>query len=412
MIHRDPGVVEPDEGVAAWTRDLLRGDHPTFGPGDFTIVEERATGRIVSSAALISQSWSYAGIPFKVGRPELVGTAPEHRRRGLVRAQFDVIHGWSAGRGELVQAITGIPYYYRQFGYEMAMALGGGRAVAGTLIPRLKEGQVEPYRARPLAEHDAPFAVEVQREAARRSLVSCERDAALWHYELFGKSALNVNRLEWHVLETSSGEPQGILGSSPQLWGATLGICVAELRPGLSWLSAAPSILRWARALGEARAAAETKNLEKVYFRLGAGHPLLSAAHDRLPEERRPYAWYLRVPDLPSFLRGVGLALEKRLAASPAVGHSAELKLSFYRDGLRLVLEDGRISAVEPWLPSHDDGGAAGFPGLTFLQLLFGHRSLDELKGAFPDCWVNGDDARVLLEILFPKRPSDFWPVT
>ena len=40
MIHRDEDVVEPDETVAAWTRDLLTRDHPTFGAGDFTIVED------------------------------------------------------------------------------------------------------------------------------------------------------------------------------------------------------------------------------------------------------------------------------------------------------------------------------------------------------------------------------------
>ena len=39
--------------------------------------------------------------PRVVGRPEAVGTRPEYRRRGLVRAQFEVIHAWSAERGEL-----------------------------------------------------------------------------------------------------------------------------------------------------------------------------------------------------------------------------------------------------------------------------------------------------------------------
>jgi hypothetical protein len=34
---------------------------------------------------LISQIWAYEGIPFGVGRPELVGTLPEYRNRGLVR---------------------------------------------------------------------------------------------------------------------------------------------------------------------------------------------------------------------------------------------------------------------------------------------------------------------------------------
>ena len=40
-IHSDTD--EPDTRVAAWTRDLLRGDHPTFAPDDCTIVEFKGT---------------------------------------------------------------------------------------------------------------------------------------------------------------------------------------------------------------------------------------------------------------------------------------------------------------------------------------------------------------------------------
>ena len=71
-IHGD----DPLDGqrVAAWTRDLLTRPHPTLNPDDFTIVEEVASGRIVSSLNLIPQTWSYEGIEFGVGRPELVGT--------------------------------------------------------------------------------------------------------------------------------------------------------------------------------------------------------------------------------------------------------------------------------------------------------------------------------------------------
>ena len=114
-IHRERDTEGPDERVAAWTRDLMSGGHPTFRPQDFTVVEDTRTGAIVSSLNLISQTWAYEGIPFKVGRVELVGTHPDYRNRGLIRAQFEVVHRWSAARGELVQGITGIPFY-RQFG--------------------------------------------------------------------------------------------------------------------------------------------------------------------------------------------------------------------------------------------------------------------------------------------------------
>src|SRR5712691_11396345 len=115
-----------------------------------------ATGAIVSSMNLISQTWVYDGIPFGVGRPELVGTSLEYRYRGLVRAQFEVIHQWSTERGERLQAITGIPWYYRQFGYEMALNLGGGRVGYRPHIPELKDGEPEPYRVRPATAADLP----------------------------------------------------------------------------------------------------------------------------------------------------------------------------------------------------------------------------------------------------------------
>ena len=43
MVFREPPATEPDELVAAWTRDLLSGSHPTFGADDF-IVEADVKG--------------------------------------------------------------------------------------------------------------------------------------------------------------------------------------------------------------------------------------------------------------------------------------------------------------------------------------------------------------------------------
>ena len=101
---------------------------------------------------LIPQTWTYEGIEFGVGRPELVGTLPEFRNRGLVRTQFEEIHKWSAERGDMVQGITGIPYYYRLFGYEMALDLAGRRFGYEANVPKLKDGEEEPYRIRPATE--------------------------------------------------------------------------------------------------------------------------------------------------------------------------------------------------------------------------------------------------------------------
>jgi hypothetical protein len=144
---------------------------------------------------------------------------------------------------------------------------------------------------------------------------------------------------------------------------------------------------------------------------LGAEHPAYQALGKDLPEVREPYAYYLRVPDLVGFLNHIRPALERRLAESIAVGHSREIKISFYRDGIRLVLEKGKLTTIESWQPSPEEQGDVAFPDRTFLQILFGRRSYDELHHAFADCWCDSQEVYALINILFPKKLSDVFPV-
>jgi len=424
-VHREPGATEPDQGIAGWTRDLLERPHPTFRPDLFTLVEERATGAVVSCLNLIPQTWSYGGVPFGVGRIELVGTHPDHRRRGLVRRQMEVVHRWSAELGHLVQGITGIPWYYRQFGYEMTLVLGGSRQVPAWRVPSLPDGETEPYRVRPATPADLPFIAEVDTHGRARYLVSCVRDDAMWRYELDGRGDENGGRLVLAVVETAAGgdeagRPVGFLAHTARLWGPGLAVAAYELAPGTSWLAATPTVLRYLRHTGERYAATGARlgtsggsdRLEVIGFRFGTDHPVYRALPDRALPGSPPYAWYIRVPDLPAFLRHVAPVLEARLAASAAVGHTGELRLDFYRDGLRLAFEGGRLTAVEPWSADGQPGADAAFPPLTFLHLLVGHRSLAELEHLFADCHANTEEARVLLDALFPPHPSLVWPVS
>jgi hypothetical protein len=78
-----------------------------------------------------------------------------------------------------------------------------------------------------------------------------------------------------------------------------------------------------------------------------------------------------------------------------------------------MAFEKGHLAGVQAWKPEPlGHSGDAAFPSLTFLQLLFGYRSLDELAYAFPDCWWEHDDAYGLLKALFPKQASHVWGVT
>jgi hypothetical protein len=408
VIHSDTDAIDPR--VGAWTSDLLSGRHPTFAADDFTLIEDPRTGKIVSSLSLISQTWTYAGIPVKVGRPELVGTDPEYRRHGLVRAQFDVIHEWSRQRGELLQAITGIPYYYRQFGYEMAVNLGGGRAGAAFNLPRLEKDQPEPFRIRPAAESDAAFLTQLYREGCQRSLLAAEWNEPLWRHELSGKRQDNVERLDIRIIETLAGERLGYLTHPWYAWNEMMGLTGYELKAGVSWYEVTPTVIRYIWQTGEEYARREKKSLAAFGFWLIENHPAFQVAGERLPINRKRYAWYLRVPDLPAFLKNIAPALEERLANSPMPGYSGELKLGFYRSGINIKFQSGKLAGIDTWQPATKNFGKAAFPDLTFLQLLFGYRTIEELTSAFPDCFV-ADELKPVLRVLFPKQPSEIWPI-
>ena len=70
---------------------------------------------------------------------EFVATDEEYEGRGLVRRQFEYHHADVARRGELFQMIVGIPYFYRQFGYEYALPVPGWRTIAPGDVPVVSE---------------------------------------------------------------------------------------------------------------------------------------------------------------------------------------------------------------------------------------------------------------------------------
>lgn len=402
-IHSDDPN-EPEEFLVYWTRDLMHGKHPTTQASDFTVVvDEKARGKIVSSIGLIGQTWTYEGIPFAVGRPELVATDADYRRKGLVRAQFEAIHALSESRGQMVQAITGIPWYYRQFGYEMTVNLGGGRNYQMDLHKEVKSAEEEPYRLRPATLEDLPFLQSQYALYCADGLLARVRDEAIWRYEITGAHRESEYARHFYVVEeTAVSQPVAYIEYRD--WGKSFGVREIGVRPGYSLRAVALFLIRHLEREAKRLNPERKKPYQNIHFHFGDAHAVYEALRRELPAGRPPYAWYIRVPDLPGFLRHITPALEKRLADSVMAGHTGTLKLNFYRTQMTMVFEDGKLIDLGTYGPERVESGDAVFPELTFLKLLFGHRSLDELDVAAADCYAN-NEAAVLLPILFPKRP-------
>ena len=417
-IHADPGQ-DSVEHIRHWVVDILTNEHPNFKHEDFTIVEEKETGKIVSSMNFYDQTWTYDGIEFGAGRPELVGTLPAYRRRGLVSKQFEVFHGWSKERGHLLQAITGIPWYYRQFGYEMTVNLGGNRQGYLPSIPGLKDDEEEPYLMRPVKKKDLAFITRLYKQSTQRQLLACKRDKAFWEYDIFVRDPRSTPAVATYIIETPEGERVGYLSHAPIIFGTTFFMMDFEIIEGLSWLKVTPSVLRFMEKRGKEIAERDSteekeQKFSSIALDFGETHPVYDVVGTRFPRFNKPYSWYIRVADVPAFLKRIKPVLEDRLESSILVGHSGELNLNFYTDGVKMRFKDGKIRKIEAWEKPDMHEASASFRDLSFLHLLFGQHSFEELDQISADTGFSFNrcpEAPLLLNILFPKKPSMVNPI-
>jgi hypothetical protein len=420
-VHRDSA----DEPLNVISQDLARifmsGNFPFMDAGDFAVVEDTShpDRPIVACTCLWRHQWRYADIPIGVGRPEYVATDPAYRNRGLVRSIFELIHARSAAEGHLLQAITGIPYFYRQFGYEFVLELEGSRTVYFSQIPERKAGETEPYHLRPATLDDLPQLMEFYDQQRGDSLLWYEPDEAYWRFQVSYWEDPAVQQRDvttlgikgrYFMIVNTEGQSVGATWIRTRRWGASLTV--------VPFLSGAPDVDRpglvasLLRHLRDHSAQVpgndpETPPCSELNVALGTHHPLYELMGEKLAlPVNRPYAWYVRVPDLPAFLRQIAPVLEERLAHSVLAGYTGELKLDLYRSGLLLRFAQGKLAEVDHWRqPAYGDEAMAGSPPLLFLQLLLSYRSLDELRAFYPDVWAH-DKAKLLIDILFPKLPS------
>lgn len=410
-IHSD----NPDQletWLGKWTEDLMSGDHPTTTADDFLIVvdkaaDDHAEGKIVSTLNIISQTWLYDGVPIPCGRVELVGTDRTYRRRGLVRAQMNAIHTKSAAKGELMQSITGIPWYYRQFGYEMTLTLGGYRR---WLLPaQLGEAPDSALQLRPFTPEDIPWAAELYTAVNTNGTITRQRSEAEWHYESFTAQRESPYARHNYAIMDAASTPIGYIDY--RHWGPHIGVRELVLKPNQSWLTVGNYLCHYLhqKAIKLNQEAAQNKT--HVNFYLGPNHPLYTALDAKLLPLKPPYAWYIRVPDLTAFLHQITPILEKRLAASPVAGYSGSLRLNRIHEHLSLRFEKGKLVEITPYQPKGFEDGDAIFPEHTFLHLLFGHITLTELQQVRADCFSNNDKATLLLNSLFPKQFSNVIPL-
>ncbi len=403
-VNEENSRQESKDAMMQWTKDLMNG-HVTVTPDDIFVVVDPAKGdKLASATLLIPQTWRYEEVTLSVGRPELVATYPEYRGHGLVRSLFEAVHERSAALGHQLQAITGIPYFYRKFGYTMAVDLAQHASMPLHAITDPAPDYKPAFTLRPATPDDIPNLMRWYDEHSRGRLLTENRSEAVWRYELNGRDAGNGHVMDYQIIVNAAGQGVGYLELFAYRWELQnincTGFVVGEES---SYLETFEDVMR-----GIKQWALKRFGFLPALQSFGAGlHEALDTLIDRTQGgliRRREYMWYVRVPQMIPFLRHIQPVLERRLEHSGANRYTGNFKIGFYDlTGINIQFEQGKITAIEPMRGK--DGYDISFPWELFWNVVFGQHTYDELRYILPEVWASGK-AAVLLDALFPKKKS------
>jgi predicted acetyltransferase len=376
------------EAVRRW---LLKG-HPQIRPEGWLLVEDERTGEAVATLSLMPLTWRYGPVSLPVAELGFVATQPAYRRRGLQRALSAAFDRIALANGYTLAAIEGIPFFYRQFGYEYALPLFD--SLFNWQLNQIPRGRSAGFSFRPAEPADVTVLASFYREHTASLDITTERSEEMWRY-LVQAPEQTFYRTQIYLQERRDGQVIGYLGLAPSGWANRL--TLMELSADQQ-----DAILAALRFAGErARAGGH----EAVGLQLPANHPACVLSRYQGIKEERPYGWQMKVLDRVRFLEMIAPALEERLASSLLSGIREELVWNLYRDRIGLRIEGGQVT---PFVPRPEAEPDLSIPPLVATQLWLGWKSLAALDDWHKDMWVK-DEKRLLLEVLFPPAMAHIY---
>jgi hypothetical protein len=365
------GALLTDRGDAHDAEDhrLVVGD-PDGGFAACAVVVDG--GRVVSTATLLDETVVLAGLSIPAGQVELVATDRGYEGRGLVRALMGWAHERSASRGHLMQVMIGIPYFYRQFGYQYAIPIPQSRPVH--TVPVAPDG----YVVRAAGPADIAAMADLQDTVQRRFALSMPHSAVCWR-------ALVARSGSRQVVVERAGQVVGTARLTPPDEGVVVGeVATAGTAEVAALLAHAADL-----AGGKQIEAKDRGGLLTQYLA-----PPQPYAHD----------YYARVPDAAALLDHLRPVLSARLADDD---REDDIVVSFFRHHVRLRRAAGAVTEVIAGGPMQGPaslGGAGVAPDLI-APLLFGPHGIAGLAELHADVYLGPNTD--LMRALFPPVAAD-----
>jgi len=378
-------VFGQNTGVDLMVKKFLY-NHPKMTFKSHFIIKHH--GKTVATLNLIPLDWCIGDIPLKVAEMGNVATLPEYRNRGLIRRLVQEYHKEVAEQGFDLSVIEGIPYFYRQFGYEYALTHDEETTISLEKLPEFESN----LRIRPFNIKDIPKAMKLLAQSQSKFCVHSVRDEQIWKMQqetgLAGEYGFDGYAVE------EKGEMTAYFRITCRLEEKELILREATDADYLTTMT----VLSFLKNTGK-KHGIETLIARTSYCDPTARILATLGAERQVP----PYAWQIRVTGYVNLLQKMKPLLESRLAASEYRGLTEKLNLNFRRFRAQMAIENGSVTDIHQL--HTDEQCIIGLNPPASTRLILGYKSREELETCFPDFYVRPKYKR-LIDVLFPKMPS------
>jgi hypothetical protein len=397
-------IVHPEDDREELRRQIER--LPGFGREMNYYIRDLDTGKMVTALNSIPFVWNYEDIPLNNLELGWVGTLKEYRRKGLNKLLYTHFDNLLLSGNYDISTIQGIPYYYRQFGYDFIIPLDRTVWTRTNQIQPFDEKNPPEYmklEVRLAEKKDIPSMMELLDELNQKLLIYASRSPELWEIQETMKTQFDNEFQSYVVVD------------GPKIVGYFRRVkkISKDSSPNKSTMTVIESSIPTFNGVLRVFQFLYAEALQDDIPLIGSQGPsfnTLSKVMENLGGSGKPrWKYQVRIPNMTSFLQKISPVLERRLEGTMFEGLTYDVTMNTFQNCYKLKFVNGKIIDVTDLGPQQvNENQAFSAPPNDLARLVLGAYSIKEIEQNNIDFIVRGE-VRLIAETLFPKKESSVY---
>jgi len=383
--------VHAEENIANHLKRILS-EYPRRDDIYWLYIIDNKEGNIVSSLCLSPIDWQINNKDLHVCEMEFVGTLESYRNKGFIIILNELYEKIMEQENYLISAVRGIPYFYRNLGYGFTSSLDEKIIIQASKIPNNKYGELQIRKAN---LDDIALIKSKYIQFNKKFFISSE-----FNSECFKFKYIN-DKFDSEVRATYIFEENGVSTNFFSLGMNYDNKNYEILSPDLS-IKEMNNLLQFIKNLGnysdnDTIVLTISKYTSLFNYIKSLGGILLS-----------DYGWQVKILNLKKFFCFFKEIIENRLKHSDYKELTRSIRISNYRETIRLEIKNGKIIKIKSITEYPDSEiNDLKIPEPFLFKFLLGDKNIEEINYIIKDAIVNVS-SKTLIKAIFPKKVSFF----